>query len=110
MEYQFESIGPALRIVVLVLMIIFALALLAFVVVLAALPGKIAKARNHPQRQAVNVCGWVGLPTGILWAVAMVWAFWIDGATSETSQDSYDNLSRQLDRLEQSLSALEAKH
>ena len=110
MEYQFESIGPALRIVVLVLMIIFALALLAFVVVLAALPGKIAKARNHPQSQAVNVCGWVGLPTGILWAVAMVWAFWIDGATSETLQDSHDHLSRQLDGLEQSLSTLEAKH
>ncbi len=49
MEYQFESIGPALRIVVLVFMILFALALLAFIVVLAALPGKIAKARNHPQ-------------------------------------------------------------
>jgi hypothetical protein len=57
MEDQFESIGPALRIVVLVFMLIFALVLLAFVVLLAALPGKIAKRRNHPQSQAVNVCG-----------------------------------------------------
>ena len=110
MEYQFESIGPILRIIALVFMIIFALVLLAFVVVLAALPGKIAKDRNHPQSKAVNVCGWVGPPTGILWAVALVWAFWVDNSSSDASAACYGKLSQQLDRLGQSLDRLEAKN
>ena len=101
MEYQFESIGPTLRIVVLVFMIVFALLLLALVVVLAALPGKIAKARKHPQTQAVNVCGWVGLPTGILWAVAMVWAFWVEKSNMIASQQYTGKLAQQLDQIEQ---------
>ncbi len=40
MEYQFESIGPALRIIVLVFMIVFALVALGLAVVIAALPGR----------------------------------------------------------------------
>ncbi len=75
MEYQFESLGPAIRLVVLACLFVFALVALAVVVLVAALPGKIARSRNHPQQQAVNICGWVGLPTGILWAVALVWAY-----------------------------------
>lgn len=108
MEYQFESMGPLLRIVVLVFMIVFALVLLAFVALLAALPGIIAKARNHPQHQAVNVCGWVGLPTGILWAVAMVWAFWVAKPQTESPRQWSETLSKQLDQFELSLSVLEA--
>lgn len=108
-EYQFESIGPMLRIVVLLFMIIFALLLLALAVVIAALPGQIAKARNHPQSQAVNVCGWVGLPTGILWAVAMVWAFWVDAVGRDAMQECNGELAMQLDQIEQSLTSLEAK-
>ena len=108
MEYQFESIGPALRIVVLVFLIVFALAILALVVVIAALPGQIAKVRNHPQSQAVNICGWVGLPTGVLWAIAMVWAFW-NHAPSETKPDDWtEKLSKQIDGLETSVAQLEA--
>ena len=43
---------------------------------LAALPGKTAKARNHPQSDAINVLGWVGIITlGLAWPVALVWAY-----------------------------------
>ncbi len=72
MEYQFESLGPTLRIVVLFALIIFALLALGVVVLIAALPGRIAKSCNHPQAAAINICGWLGLPTGILWVLAMV--------------------------------------
>ncbi len=75
MEYQFESLGPTVRIVVLIFLIVFALIALGVVVLIAALPGQIARSRHHPQADAINVCGWLGLPTGILWVVAMVWAF-----------------------------------
>ncbi len=109
MEYQFASLGPAIRIVVLIFMIAFAILMLALVVVLAALPGRIANARNHPQASAVTACGWVGLPTGILWAVAVVWAFWNDRDQSHASIAGTQDLSRQLDQLENSIAALEAK-
>lgn len=112
MEYQFESMGPTIRVVVLVFMIVFAIVLVGFVILMAALPGWIAASRNHPQAAAVNICGWVGLPTGILWAVAMVWAFWIDqdqriASSESTSTMANPNLAAQLDQLEYSLNALE---
>jgi hypothetical protein len=75
MEYKFESIGPTLNIVVLVFLLVFACVALGVLVVIAALPGRIARSRHHPQAEAINVCGWVGLPTGVLWALALVWAF-----------------------------------
>lgn len=44
---------------------------------LGAAPGLIASQRNHPQREAINVCAWVGLllTFGLLWVVALVWAY-----------------------------------
>ncbi len=42
-EYQFESLGPTLRLVVLAFLFVAALAALALIVVLAALPGQIAR-------------------------------------------------------------------
>jgi uncharacterized protein DUF3302 len=47
------------------------------VVVLGALPGKVAEQRGHPQADAIRVAGWLGLllTGGLLWVVAMIWAF-----------------------------------
>ncbi len=43
---------------------------------IGAAPGRIARERNHPQAEAINVCGWLGLITlGVPWIVAMVWAY-----------------------------------
>jgi hypothetical protein len=39
-------------------------------------PGKKAKERNHPQAEAINVLGWLGLLFGgVGWVVAVVWAY-----------------------------------
>jgi hypothetical protein len=39
-------------------------------------PGKIAQQRNHPQADAINVCGWWGAITmGILSPLAFIWAY-----------------------------------
>lgn len=44
--------------------------------ILGALPGKIARSRAHPQADAVNVCGWLGIVTlGVAWPVALIWAY-----------------------------------
>ncbi len=110
MEFQFESLGPLLRSVVLVFLIGFTLALLALVVVLAALPGRIARSSNHPQADAVNICGWLGLPTGILWVIAMVWAYLRSPADVESKLSAIDDrnqLDNQLAALEQAVSSLE---
>jgi len=46
------------------------------VVLLGALPGKIAVMRGHPHAAAVNAAAWISLVTlGALWPIALVWAF-----------------------------------
>ena len=48
----------------------------AVVVILAMLPGKIAKGRNHAQAEAINVASWISLLTlGALWPLALIWAY-----------------------------------
>lgn len=111
MEYQFESIGPALTVIVLVFLIAFALILLGLIVVLAMLPGHIAKSRQHPQADAINICGWLGLPTGVLWVLALVWAHYRDtSATVSSSKDAseFDGIGQQLMALESAVASLES--
>ncbi len=58
-----------------VLIVLIATVLVGFIV-LAMLPGKIAKQRGHPQVEAINVAGWLGaLAMGVFWPLALVWAF-----------------------------------
>jgi NADH:ubiquinone oxidoreductase subunit 6 (subunit J) len=68
--------------IVLILVIATAVGVL---VVLAMMPGKIATQRKHPQAEAIKVAGWLGLLTGIVWILAMIWAY-IKPVTSETQQ------------------------
>ena len=106
MEYPFESLGPTLRYVVLAFLLVFAVAAMLMIVLFAALPGQIAKRTKHPQANAINVCGWLGLPTGVLWVVAMVWAFTRRPASEAGSLASND-LDAQLNRLEQTIQQIE---
>lgn len=47
-----------------------------FLLWLAALPGATARGRGHPQVEAINVLGWLGLLTLFTtWPVALVWAY-----------------------------------
>lgn len=47
-----------------------------FVVVIAGLPGKIARERRHPQADAVNIAGWLSILTLFtLWPAALIWAY-----------------------------------
>jgi hypothetical protein len=59
-----------------VILILLALLGLWLFVEIGSLPGKTAKKRSHPQAEAINVLGWVGLLFGgVGWAVALVWAY-----------------------------------
>ena len=58
-----------------VIAVLLAVAAVA-VAMLGAMPGKIARRRAHPQAEAINVCGWLGIITlGLAWPVAFVWAY-----------------------------------
>jgi hypothetical protein len=94
---------------------VFAVLIAAAVTVivdLGSLPGAIARKRGHPQAAAVNVASWLGLATlGILWPLALIWAFWRPNAASaalnqEPLQDS-DN-STPLGKMQARVEALEA--
>ncbi len=65
-----------LNIFALVVLIVLFAVVLGVAALIGAAPGRIARERNHPQAEAINVCGWLGLITlGVPWIVAMVWAY-----------------------------------
>jgi amino acid transporter len=66
----------ALDIFALIVLIVLAAAVIAIWAILGMMPGRIARERNHPQAEAINVCGWWGVITmGLLLPVAWIWAY-----------------------------------
>ena len=60
----------------LIVLLVLVVCLLAGWAMIGYYPGKIARDRNHPQAEAISVCGWLGaLTLGILAPLAFVWAF-----------------------------------
>jgi len=46
------------------------------VVLLGSMPGDIAKKRGHPQTDAIQALGWIGIITlGVSWFIGIVWAY-----------------------------------
>lgn len=61
-----------------VVLIVLICTVIALFVFLAMLPGRIARQRNHPQHEAVNMAGWLGaIALGVFWPLALVWAFYV---------------------------------
>lgn len=59
-----------------IVLVILIVTVVAGFIILAMLPGKIAKERGHPQHEAINVAGWLGaIFGGIFWPFALIWAF-----------------------------------
>jgi hypothetical protein len=62
-----------IALMMLIIVISFVVSILCF---LGGLPGRIAQQRQHLQADAIRILGWLGLLTGgILWGVALVWAY-----------------------------------
>jgi len=73
-QFALQGAGPFLHWLTLGILCVFPV-LAAFVLYkLGSLPGAIARKRNHPQADAISVCGWMGIITIVLWPIAMVWA------------------------------------
>lgn len=76
-----------LDIFALIVLIILIISGLAAWAMLAMYPGIIARQRNHPQAEAINVCGWWGAITlGLLSPVAFIWAY-TNSAASLTGRE-----------------------
>lgn len=77
-----------LDIFALIVLLVLLAAAVAIWVMLGMLPGRIARERNHPQADAINVCGWFGVLTlGLLCPLAFIWAYTKPtNATSESQQ------------------------
>ena len=73
----------------LLVLLVLASAAVAAWVLLGVMPGKIARRRNHPQADAINVCGWWGVLTmGLLLPLAFIWAY---TKTSPTGGEHHDD-------------------
>jgi type VI protein secretion system component VasK len=87
------------------------LAAIAFIAVkLGALPGKIARSRNHPQAEAINVCAWLGLITlGLAWPIALVWAYTRPAQVAVTDEKGNGEITSAIGEISERLRALEKK-
>ncbi len=74
------------------------------VVLLGPMPGNIAKQRGHPQADAVNVLGWIGVITlGLAWPIALIWAF------IRTGEQQAQYLGERVAALEAEIAALKTQ-
>jgi uncharacterized BrkB/YihY/UPF0761 family membrane protein len=73
----------------LVVLTVLLLAAIVVIAVLGALPGRVARSREHPQADAIAVGGWLSLIFGgVLWPVMMIWAY-----TRSASQERKERTS-----------------
>ena len=91
-----------LNVFALVVLIVLVAAVLVIAALIGAAPGRIARERNHPQAEAINVCGWLGLVTlGVPWIVAMIWAY-----AKPLPRTSDGDLAQRIDALEEEIRRL----
>lgn len=91
----------------LVVIAVLLLAVVAAIVALGSLPGQIAKAKNHPHADAINVASWVGLAVGgVLWPIAFIWAFIPFGNSAPTEDGEVESLRAQVAELHAELASL----
>jgi hypothetical protein len=112
MGFTLQGFGPFLHWLTLVILCVLPV-LTAFVIYkLGSLPGAIAKSRGHPQADAINICGWMGVITIVLWPIAMVWAHLRPASTVGASGTSEADAKLLLDALRSAserLAAIESK-
>ena len=109
MAFTLQGFGPFLHWMTLVVLCVLPVVLGIVLYKLGGLPGSIARVRGHPQAAAINICGWMGLITLVLWPVAMVWAHLGGSSTEESSPAAQGSRSivGELQQASQRLAAIE---
>jgi len=71
----------------LIVLSVLSITVVGGIIVLGMAPGRIAHRRNHPQAQAIAVCGWWGVITlGLLLPLAFIWAYTVPASSSADGQ------------------------
>ena len=111
MDFKLQAFGPFLHWLTLVVLCIIPVVAAYVIYRLGSLPGAIARARNHPQADAINICGWMGIITVVLWPLALVWAHLTTHKprTGGSAVNGDKALIAKLHDARQRLAALEAK-
>jgi len=91
-----------LNILTIVVLIVLVALVGAIIVFLGLLPGKIARGRDHPQAEAINVASWLGIITaGLLWPFALIWAYYRPNEqTAVASSEKVASLEARVEELE----------
>lgn len=112
MDFKLQAFGPFLHWLTLVILCIMPV-LIAYVIYrLGGLPGAIARSRNHPQADAIAICGWMGILTLVLWPLALIWACLTPGKPltgGSAAQADNKALIEKLHQATQRLAALEGR-
>jgi hypothetical protein len=73
-----------LDIFALVVMVISAAVAIIILYFLGSWPGRVARRRNHPDAQAIEIGGWATLVFGaVLWPIVLMWAYRNFGSLDE---------------------------
>jgi hypothetical protein len=116
MGFTMQGAGPILHWFTLAILCVLPVIGAIVLYKLGGLPGSIAAARGHPQAAAINICGWMGIITLVLWPIAMVWAYLTrrnsasTGAvsTGAVANDDMSLLLADLRRASQRIAAIES--
>jgi hypothetical protein len=113
MQFTLQGIGPFLHWLTLGVLVVAPILIAYVIYKLGSLPGSIARSRNHPQTDAINICGWMGIITIVLWPIAMVWAYLVPGRpiTGPEPGEGEDRaaLTAKLRQVSQRIAAIESK-
>jgi hypothetical protein len=112
MGFTLQGFGPFLHWLTLGILCVLPVFAAYVLYKLGGLPGSIARERGHPQAEAINICGWMGIITIVLWPLAMVWAYLSPPKSGDASNLSQNDVNAVVGKLQQAsrrIGALESK-
>jgi uncharacterized membrane protein len=100
-----------LDVVSLAILAIILVGVLFLILIVAAIPGVLAKKRHSPWTEAINVAGWVGVLLPPIWMLALIAAFVRpqtgEGAQIAISQEETTELATAIANISQRLTTLQ---
>ena len=84
---------------------------LSLILIVAAIPGVLAKKRRSPWAEAINVAGWIGVLLPPIWMLALIAAFVRppvgEGAQIAISQDETTELAATIAKISERVTVLQ---